>query len=208
MLERRAPGFRIDPRFLRQEVDYHGKAAPGTIIVDTPHHFLYLVEDGGKAMRYGIGVGRTGFTWSGVHQISAKKEWPDWMPPKEMLERQPYLPHFMAGGPNNPLGARALYIGSDALPHPRLERALDHRPQRLVRLHPHAQCRRHRSLRARRGRHQGRGARPNGSDRDYIPPPTINPTVERRLTRAYAQAGSASATPCAASTRGNASELK
>jgi len=102
----------MDPQFRRQEVDYHGKEAPGTIIVDTPSHFLYLVEDGGKALRYGIGVGREGFTWAGVHHISAKKEWPDWVPPKEMLERQPYLPHFMAGGPNNPLGARAMYIGS------------------------------------------------------------------------------------------------
>jgi lipoprotein-anchoring transpeptidase ErfK/SrfK len=102
----------IDPQFRRREVEYQGKEAPGTIIVDTPNHFLYLVEDGGKALRYGIGVGREGFTWAGVHHISAKKEWPDWVPPKEMLERQPYLPHFMAGGANNPLGARAMYIGS------------------------------------------------------------------------------------------------
>ncbi len=111
MLERRAPGFRLDPRFLPREVAFHGKDAPGTIVVDTPHHFLYLVEGGGKAMRYGIGVARTGFSWSGVHKITAKKEWPGWTPPKEMLERQPYLPRFMPGGPNNPLGARALYIG-------------------------------------------------------------------------------------------------
>jgi lipoprotein-anchoring transpeptidase ErfK/SrfK len=104
--------YRMDPRFLRQEVAYDGKQAPGTIIIDTPNHFLYLVEEDGKALRYGIGVGRPGFTWSGTHTISAKKEWPDWVPPKEMLARQPYLPHMMAGGPNNPLGARALYIGS------------------------------------------------------------------------------------------------
>ena len=102
----------MDPQFLRQEVDYHGKEALGTIVVDTPHHFLYLVEEGGKAMRYGIGVARSGFSWSGVHTITAKREWPDWIPPKEMIERQPYLPHRMAGGPNNPLGARALYIGA------------------------------------------------------------------------------------------------
>jgi lipoprotein-anchoring transpeptidase ErfK/SrfK len=102
----------IDPQFRRQVVDYHGKEAPGTIVIDTPNHFLYLVEDGGKALRYGIGVGRPGFTWAGTHHISAKKEWPDWVPPKEMLERQPSLPHFMSGGPNNPLGARALYLGS------------------------------------------------------------------------------------------------
>ena len=112
MLERRLPGFQIDPQFLPREVAYSGKETPGTIVIDTPSHFLYLVEEGGRAMRYGIGVGRPGFTWSGTHEISAKKEWPDWVPPKEMLERQPYLPHFMPGGPNNPLGARALYLGS------------------------------------------------------------------------------------------------
>jgi lipoprotein-anchoring transpeptidase ErfK/SrfK len=112
MLEQDPPGFHMDPRFLRQEVAYAGKEAPGTVVIDTPDHFLYLVEKDGKALRYGIGVGRPGFTWSGVRAISAKKEWPDWVPPKEMLERQPYLPHFMTGGPNNPLGARALYLGS------------------------------------------------------------------------------------------------
>jgi len=102
----------IDPQFLRQRVDYPGSEEPGSIVIDTPNHFLYLVEPGGKAMRYGIGVGRPGFTWSGVHSVSSMKEWPDWVPPKEMLQRQPYLPHHMAGGPNNPLGARALYLGS------------------------------------------------------------------------------------------------
>jgi len=105
-------GYSIDPRFLRQEVEYHGTEEPGTVVIDTPQHFLYLVESGTKAMRYGIGVGRPGFTWSGVHTVSAKKEWPDWIPPQEMLQRQPSLPKFMAGGPNNPLGARALYLGS------------------------------------------------------------------------------------------------
>jgi len=104
--------YRMDPRFLRQEVVFDGDEAPGTIVIDTPNHFLYLVEEGGKALRYGIGVARPGFTWSGTHTISSKKEWPDWVPPPEMLERQPYLPHFMAGGPTNPLGARALYLGS------------------------------------------------------------------------------------------------
>ena len=102
----------VDPQFLRQRVDYQGSEAPGSIVIDTPNHFLYLVEPDGKAMRYGIGVGRPGFTWSGVHTVSSMKEWPDWVPPKEMLQRQPSLPHFMAGGPNNPLGARALYLGS------------------------------------------------------------------------------------------------
>ena len=103
---------RVDPRFMRQQVSYNGKESPGTIVVDTPNHFLYLVESDGKAVRYGIGVGRPGFTWSGVHAVSGKKEWPDWVPPDEMLQRQPYLPHFVAGGPTNPLGARALYLGS------------------------------------------------------------------------------------------------
>ncbi len=102
----------MDPRYERQEVEYRGKEAPCTIVIDTPNKFLYLVEAGGKAMRYGVGVGRPGFTWAGMHTISAKKEWPDWTPPEEMLERQPGLPHFMAGGPNNPLGARAMYLGS------------------------------------------------------------------------------------------------
>jgi lipoprotein-anchoring transpeptidase ErfK/SrfK len=112
MLEQQAPDRDIDPQFLRQRVDYQGKEEPGAVVIDTRHHFLYLVEAGGKAMRYGIGVGRPGFTWSGTHTVSSKKEWPDWVPPDEMLKRQPNLPHFMQGGPNNPLGARAMYLGS------------------------------------------------------------------------------------------------
>jgi lipoprotein-anchoring transpeptidase ErfK/SrfK len=104
--------YPIDPVFMRQEVLYQGPETPGTIVIDTPQKFLYLVQPGGRALRYGIGVGRPGFTWSGMHTISSMKEWPDWVPPKEMLERQPNLPHFVAGGPNNPLGARALYLGS------------------------------------------------------------------------------------------------
>jgi lipoprotein-anchoring transpeptidase ErfK/SrfK len=111
-LEQQAAGYQLDPRFQRQQVAYDGAEKPGTIVIDTPNHFLYLVEGEGRAMRYGIGVGRPGFTWSGVHAVSAKKEWPDWVPPDEMLKRQPYLPHFVAGGPGNPLGARALYLGS------------------------------------------------------------------------------------------------
>jgi lipoprotein-anchoring transpeptidase ErfK/SrfK len=102
----------IDPRFLRQEVAYNGAETPGTVVVDTSNHFLYLVGPGGRALRYGIGVARPGYSWSGRHAVSAKKEWPDWIPPQEMLKRQPYLPHFVAGGPHNPLGARALYLGS------------------------------------------------------------------------------------------------
>ena len=102
----------MDPKYERQTVSYDGKETPGTVVIDTPQRFLYLVQDDGKALRYGIGVGRPGFTWAGVKQVSAKREWPDWRPPKEMLQRRPDLPHFMAGGPENPLGARAMYLGS------------------------------------------------------------------------------------------------
>ena len=104
------PAF--DPKYEKQVVDYAGKESAGTIVVDTPNKFLYLVQGNGKAMRYGIGVGRPGFTWSGIKQISAKKEWPDWTPPAEMLVRRPDLPRHMEGGPENPLGARAMYLGS------------------------------------------------------------------------------------------------
>ena len=101
-----------EPQFQRQEVDYTGREAPGTIVVDTPDRFLFLIEPGGRALRYGIGVGRPGFEWSGVKRISRKSEWPDWTPPPQMLLRRPDLPRHMAGGPDNPLGARALYLGS------------------------------------------------------------------------------------------------
>ena len=101
-----------EPQFERQEVDYTGREAPGTIVVDTPDRFLFLIEPGGRALRYGIGVGRPGFEWSGVKRISRKSEWPDWTPPPQMLLRRPDLPRHMAGGPDNPLGARALYLGS------------------------------------------------------------------------------------------------
>jgi lipoprotein-anchoring transpeptidase ErfK/SrfK len=105
--QREAPvGFR------RQVVDYRTGEAPGTIIIDTPNTHLYLVLANGKAIRYGIGVGREGFTWSGTQTISRKAEWPDWTPPAEMIARQPYLPRYMAGGPGNPLGARAMYLGN------------------------------------------------------------------------------------------------
>jgi lipoprotein-anchoring transpeptidase ErfK/SrfK len=101
----------LPPQFRRQLVEYHTKEAAGTIIIDTPNTYLYLVLGNGKALRYGIGVGREGFTWSGRERISRMAEWPDWYPPKDMIDRQPYLPRFMAGGPGNPLGARALYLG-------------------------------------------------------------------------------------------------
>ena len=107
-----SPHPALDPKFEKQLVEYHGKETAGTIVIDTPNKFLFLVEGNGRALRYGIGVGRPGFTWSGVKQISAKKEWPDWTPPPEMLVRRPDLPRHMEGGPQNPLGARAMYLGS------------------------------------------------------------------------------------------------
>jgi lipoprotein-anchoring transpeptidase ErfK/SrfK len=103
--------FQLPARLRRQVVSYAGREAPGTIIIDTPNTYLYLVMGNGQAMRYGIGVGRDGFTWSGVQSITKKAEWPDWTPPPEMIQRQPYLPRHMAGGPGNPLGARAMYLG-------------------------------------------------------------------------------------------------
>ena len=102
----------LDPKYEKQVVEYHGKESPGTIVIDTPNKFLFLVQGDGKALRYGVGVGRPGFTWSGVKTVSAKKEWPAWTPPPEMLARRPDLPRHMEGGPQNPLGARAMYLGS------------------------------------------------------------------------------------------------
>jgi lipoprotein-anchoring transpeptidase ErfK/SrfK len=96
----------------RTTVSYPGNHAPGTIIVNTTERRLYLVQGGGQALRYGIGVGRVGFTWAGTTSVVAKKEWPDWTPPSQMLKRRPDLPRFMKGGPDNPLGARAMYLGS------------------------------------------------------------------------------------------------
>ena len=102
----------LPERLRRQVVNFDTREAPGTIIIDTGNTVLYLVQGGGRAIRYGVGVGRQGFTWAGVQTISRKAEWPDWYPPKEMVARQPYLPRFVAGGPGNPLGARAMYLGS------------------------------------------------------------------------------------------------
>jgi lipoprotein-anchoring transpeptidase ErfK/SrfK len=101
----------LPARLKRQVVSYAGSEAPGTVIIDTPNTYLYYVLGGGQAIRYGIGVGRDGFTWSGVQSITRKAEWPDLTPPPEMIARQPYLPRQMAGGPGNPLGARAMYLG-------------------------------------------------------------------------------------------------
>jgi len=102
----------LPDEFKKQRVFYRSLQPPGTIIIDTSERHLYLIQNETTAIRYGIGVGRDGFTWQGQLQISRKAEWPDWHPPAEMIERQPYLPRFMAGGPGNPLGARAMYLGN------------------------------------------------------------------------------------------------
>ena len=102
----------LDPKWQRTVVFYRTAEQPGTIIVHTNERYLYVVQPGGRALRYGIGVGRDGFQWQGLLKITRKMEWPDWTPPEEMIARQPYLPRWMAGGPGNPLGARALYLGT------------------------------------------------------------------------------------------------
>ena len=102
----------VPERLRRTMVAFDTREAPGTVIIDTGNTALYFVLGQGRAIRYGVGVGRDGFTWSGVQTISRKAEWPDWHPPAEMIARQPYLPRFVAGGPGNPLGARAMYLGS------------------------------------------------------------------------------------------------
>jgi lipoprotein-anchoring transpeptidase ErfK/SrfK len=103
---------RLDPKWQKTVVFYRTTEAPGTIIVHTNERYLYVVQPGGRALRYGIGVGRDGFQWQGLLKITRKQEWPDWTPPEEMIQRQPYLPRWMAGGAGNPLGARALYLGT------------------------------------------------------------------------------------------------
>jgi lipoprotein-anchoring transpeptidase ErfK/SrfK len=102
----------LSPEYKRTTVFYRTAEPPGTIIISTSERFLYLIQGGGRALRYGIGVGREGFQWQGLQKITRKQEWPDWTPPPEMIARQPYLPRFMAGGPGNPMGARALYLGT------------------------------------------------------------------------------------------------
>jgi lipoprotein-anchoring transpeptidase ErfK/SrfK len=102
----------LSPRYMKQVVQYDGREKPGTIIINTRERLLYLVQGGGTAVRYGIGVGKPGFQWAGVHHVSQKREWPGWTPPAEMLKRRPDLPRHMEGGPDNPLGARAMYLGS------------------------------------------------------------------------------------------------
>jgi len=102
----------LPEEFKKQMVFYRSLQPPGTVIIDTQERHLYLIQDSTHAIRYGIGVGRDGFTWQGLLTVTKKAEWPDWRPPPEMIERQPYLPRFMAGGPGNPLGARAMYLGN------------------------------------------------------------------------------------------------
>lgn len=102
---------RLSGAFEKQAVFFRTNEAPGTIVIHTSERFLYLVMPGNRAFRYGIGVGREGFEWAGLQKVTRKQEWPDWRPPPEMIQRQPYLPRFMAGGPGNPMGARALYLG-------------------------------------------------------------------------------------------------
>jgi lipoprotein-anchoring transpeptidase ErfK/SrfK len=102
----------LPPELRRQSVYYRTEQPPGTIIVNTHDRYLYLIMGNGVALRYGIGVGRDGFQWGGIQKITLKREWPDWVPPPEMIERQPYLPRWMAGGPGNPLGARAMNLGA------------------------------------------------------------------------------------------------
>ncbi|WP_245559703.1 L,D-transpeptidase family protein [Amorphus coralli] len=104
--------YKLDPEFLPKTVAYDGPYSPGTIVIDTEARHLFLVEPGNKARRYGVGVGRPGFSWAGTHRVTRKAEWPGWTPPPQMRKRQPDLPAHMEGGPNNPLGARAMYLGS------------------------------------------------------------------------------------------------
>ena len=106
------PRKELPPQFRRATVEYRTREPAGTIVIDTANTYLYLVLGNGQAIRYGIGVGREGFTWNGAQRVSRMAEWPDWHPPSEMIERQPYLPRFMAGGEGNPMGARALYLGN------------------------------------------------------------------------------------------------
>ena len=161
----------MDPSFARQDVSYATREPPGTIVIDPSSHFLYLVQGGGKAVRYGVGVGAEGFVWSGRATVHSKQEWPDWYPTAEMLERKPEIrPHMvqlqsglgMKGGPENPhRRARAVPLEwqqGHALPHPRHQRAVDHRHKRVLRLHPPDQRGYCRSLQPRAGGHQSRCA--------------------------------------------------
>ncbi len=151
--------------FRRQVVDYRTHEAPGTIIIDTSEHLSLSRARQRQGVRYGIGVGREGFTWSGTQTITRKAEWPDWTPPAEMIARQPYLPRYMAGGPGNPLGARAMYLGNTIYRIHGTNDPLDHRRARVVGLHPPDQRRRDRPLQPREHRHQGHRAADAGAQR-------------------------------------------
>ena len=146
------------PILQRQVVNYPTKVAAGTVIIDTAQTYLYYVLGDGKAIRYGIGVGRDGFTWSGEQSVTRKAEWPDWTPPQEMIARQPYLPRWMAGGEGNPLGARAIYLGNTIyrIHGTNMPETIGHKV--VERLHPHAQRGCDRSVQPREGRHEDRRA--------------------------------------------------
>ena len=161
---------RIDPRYLRRAVYYPSAETPGTIVVDVQNRFLYSIEGSGRAIRYGIGVGRQGFSWSGIATVRNKQEWPDWYPPREMIERKPELMSQVStlqsglgvpGGPTNPLGARALYLwqgNKDTLYRIHgTNEPWTIGTERFLRLHSHAEPGRHRSLRAHAARSQSRG---------------------------------------------------
>ena len=155
----------LPPQFRRQIVNFPTPEPAGTIIVDTPNTYLYLVLGHGKALRYGIGVGRDGFTWSGTERISRMKEWPDWFPPKEMIDRQPYLPRFMAGGETNPLGARAMYLGNTLYRIHGTNDPTTIGKYHFVRLHQADQRGRRGSLQPGRRRHACRGVAGYHADR-------------------------------------------
>jgi L,D-transpeptidase catalytic domain len=159
----------VHPEYLRKTVFYPTHEQPGTIVIDPQNHFLYLVQGGGRALRYGVGVGRQGFGWSGVATIHDKQEWPDWYPPKEMIERQPEAAGERiakrprrTGRPTQSarLSRHVPLAGQQghALPHPRHGRTVDYRQERFLRLHPHDQPRRHRPLPADASWCEGRGA--------------------------------------------------
>ena len=152
------PAGVVAERFRRQVVAYNTSEAPGTIVIDTPNTYLYYVLGGGRAIRYGIGVGREGFTWAGTQTVARKQEWPDWNPPPEMIARQPYLPRFMAGGPGNPLGARAMYLGNTVYRIHGTNAPDTIGTARVVGLHPPDQRGRRGPVQSRVDRRQGRRA--------------------------------------------------
>jgi hypothetical protein len=162
----------IKPQWKRQIVQYYSTEPQGTVVIDTRHHFLYVIFENNTALRYGVGVGKEGFKWYGTAQVDRKAIWPTWTPPPEMLLRRPDLPRFMEGGADNPLGPRAPLSLPERLrprlPRARHHRAVEHRLGRLERLHPHVQRGRHRPLPARADRHEGAGAAAHRREGDLI----------------------------------------